>query len=276
MIEKFVRHNHLDKEYGYLPGMSSTLVATLYGLDEQSYSDLLGQFNSNAREAAQQLLSDPAIHDAVQRLPFEPGATVLGIGDSLTSDRQSWLEILRHLLDLTRPSANIRVVNAGASGHTTAMILRRIVPTLLSTSPDWILCCLGGNDVTRIGPEPTITQVSVSETARNLAELQRLGTSLTNARWVWMTPASVDEERVSAFAPFKQGQSTWRNTDVTAIADVVRSFAGPVVDVQAALGLPPDPNLQGADGVHPSLAGQSAIAKALITTLTTAAPRTDQ
>jgi len=41
-----------------------------------------------------------------------------------------------------------------------------------------------------------------------------------------------------------------------------------VVDVQAVFGTPADPELQGPDGVHPSLAGQKAIARAFVERLT--------
>jgi acyl-CoA thioesterase I len=64
----------------------------------------------------------------VDRLPFRAGEIVVGVGDSITDDLQSWLETVRLLLELRRPEGGIRVVNAGLSAHTTAMVLRRFVP----------------------------------------------------------------------------------------------------------------------------------------------------
>ncbi len=127
---------------------------------------------------------------------------------------------------------------------------------------------MGGNDATRIGPEPNKPQVSPEETVKNLEEMRRLAAVLSDARWVWITPPTFDEERAAAYPPFRMGQSHWRNEDVLAIGDFVRGQKEPVVDVQAVFGIPVDPELQGPDGVHPSLAGQKAIARAFVEGLT--------
>jgi acyl-CoA thioesterase-1 len=83
-----------------------------------------------------------------------------------------------------------------------------------------------------------------------------------------MIPAPVREDRVATFPAFQYGQSTWRNADILALADAIRRFDEPVVDLVAAFGVPPNADLQGPDGVHPSLAGQTAIVTALVEHLT--------
>lgn len=268
MIENLVRFTHLEKLYGYLPGMDEALMARLFGLDETAYRSVKDDFDTNAREAARDLLGDPTFAERVDRLPFRPEETVFGVGDSFTDDLQSWLEILRHLLEERRPQDEIRMVNAGLSAHTTAMVLRRFVPSVAAQRPDWIVCFLGGNDATRIGTEPNKTQVGVEETIKNLEAMRRIAATQTEANWVWITPPTFDEERANAFPPFQMGQSQWRNEDIVAIADHIRKQPEPVVDVQAVFGLPAAQDLQGPDGVHPSLAGQKAIAKAFVEQLT--------
>jgi acyl-CoA thioesterase I len=183
-------------------------------------------------------------------------------------DLQSWLEIVRHLLQERRPGDEIRVVNRGLSAHTTAMVLRRFVPDVVFLEPDWIFCLLGGNDATRVGPEPNKPQVGPEETARNLEVMRHIASTQTEARWGWITPPTYDEGRASSFPPFKMGQSIFLNDDVIAIGDYVREQKEPVVDIQAVFGLPADPDLQGPDGVHPSLAGQKAITRAFVERLT--------
>jgi len=267
MIEKLVQFTHLEKTYGYLPGMSEATVAALLGLDEAAYREIKARFDANASEVAQELLEDPSLAGRVDRLPFRAGETVLGVGDSLTDDLQSWLEIVRHLLELQRPDDHIRIVNAGVSAQTTAMALRRFVP-LISREPDWMVCFLGGNDVTRVGPEPNKPQVSFEETARNLEAMRRIAATLTDVRWIWITPPTFDEAQAAAYPPFQMGQSHWRNEDVLAIGDYVREQKGTVVDIQAVFGTPAASELQGPDGVHPSLAGQKAIARAFVESLT--------
>jgi hypothetical protein len=75
------------------------------------------------------------------------------VGDSITDDLQRWAEMLTHILRLRRPELGVRIVNHGLLPHTTAMVLRRWPATVGATRPDRVLCALGGNDVTRVGPE---------------------------------------------------------------------------------------------------------------------------
>ena len=125
---------------------------------------------------------------------------------------------------------------------------------------------VGGNDVTRIaGGKP---QVSLTESVANLRELHRIAAERMQANWVWLTPVPVDEERAAGNPAFQYGASSWRNTDIVALAEAIRGFAEPVVDLVSLFGVPAHAELQGPDGVHPSLSGQQAIVTALVETLT--------
>jgi lysophospholipase L1-like esterase len=64
------------------------------------------------------------------------------------------------------------------------------------------------------------------------------------------------------------GQSIWRNADLLAVGDVIRARPEPVVDLQALFGMPPIAGFLGPDGLHPSLTGQQAIARAVVERLT--------
>lgn len=264
MAERFLQYTHLTKLYGYLPGMADAQPA-IFGLDPDTYTTIIEGFAAAADGAAERLLDDAGFAAKIDALPFRPGQTVLAVGDSITDDSQSWTEILRGLLDRRKPG--ITVINGGLSAHTTAMILRRW-PATLAEQPDWILCLLGGNDVTRVGPDAIKTQVGLGESLANLAELRRIAAARTDADWVWLTPVPVDEERIAAFPPFRFGESTWRNDDLVPLAEAIMDFPEPVVDLTATFGVPAHPELQGPDGVHPSLAGQTAIVRALVERLT--------
>jgi lysophospholipase L1-like esterase len=264
-VETWVRYTHLDKSHGYLPGMGQAQPA-VFGLTAQEYAAVRAHFAENAEAAARLLLTDPDLAAKVDRLPFRDGDTVLAVGDSLTDDLQSWAEILRGVLDL-RSRADVRVINRGLSAHTTAMILRSWPATVAAVRPAWVICCLGGNDVTRVGPSPAKCQVSLAESLANLTELRRITAALTGGRWVWMTPTTVREERVEAFPAFRFGQSSWSNADVHALADGIRGLGEPIVDLTKVMGTPAAAELVDQDGVHPTLAGQAAIARAVIEAL---------
>jgi acyl-CoA thioesterase-1 len=108
--------------------------------------------------------------------------------------------------------------------------------------------------------------------AESIANLRRMQAIAPDPRWVWMTPAPVCEDRVAAYPPFRFGTSTWRNTDVRAFADAMRGLDGTLIDLVATFGAPAEPALQGADGIHPTLAGQSAIVRSLVDGLAPFAP----
>src|SRR5215218_9235920 len=48
MIQNLVQFTHLEKTYGYLPGMSEATVAALFGLDEATYREIQDRFDENA------------------------------------------------------------------------------------------------------------------------------------------------------------------------------------------------------------------------------------
>lgn len=101
----------------------------------------------------------------------------------------------------------------------------------------------------------------------NLRQLRRIAAARTGASWVWLTPVPVLAERVAAFPAFQYGESTWRNEDIAALSAAIVEFPEPVVDLAPVFGVPPAPELQGPDGLHVSLAGQAAIARALVAKL---------
>ena len=91
-------------------GLSQVTHAELLGLPSEGYTTELGRMKAEAREAASELLADPAVASMVDRLPLRKGATVVAFGDSLTSEPQSWAVILSELLAARRAAD-------GADGH---------------------------------------------------------------------------------------------------------------------------------------------------------------
>jgi lysophospholipase L1-like esterase len=258
-----IQFQHLDKSW---PELDETAIAPLFGVDVATYRRIRATFAERASNAAADLLTDPAFAARVDRLPFQPGANVVGLGDSITDDYQSWLEILRQLLKRRRPQDAVNIVNAGISGYTTAQIISRFLD-VAQQQPDWIICMVGTNDARTHGQSPTKTLVSLEETAKNLAALRNFAATQTTARWIWMTPAPVIEAQIATdwfLAPYQVG---WSNRDLVAIAEVMHQLPDPVVDLQTVFGKPANPDLLLPDGLHPSLPGQKAIVSALIAEL---------
>ena len=265
-IEESMQYHHPEKTLAELPGgqeIGDELLAPFFGTDVRTYREIRDAFAERARQCARELLQDARFARLVDRMPFEPGSTVVGLGDSLTDDSQSWLEILRHLLAERRPEDGIELVNAGISGDTTSGLLGRLLD-LLERDPAWIFILIGTNDVAFVRNPHTKPLVSPEETGKNLRTLRDLTEALSEARLVWMTPPPAIEARVVESSP--PSEPTWRNTDLAEVAKHVRDVAGEdtLVDLWEAFGDPPEPELLLPDGLHPSLAGQRTIAAAFV------------
>ena len=85
-----LRWVHPEKDYFFLPGFADeALRAGLHGLDVETYQAISASFDAAARDAAKALLVDDTFAKQVDRLPFNPDARVIAIGDSRTDDLQS-------------------------------------------------------------------------------------------------------------------------------------------------------------------------------------------
>ena len=265
-LEYVIQFQHPEKVLAGLPTqpeITDAMIAPFFGVDADVYEQIRAGFAVRAREAALELLQNFDFRERVDRLPFEAGTTVVGLGDSITDDLQSWFEILRSLVEERRPQDRIRFVNAGISGDTTSQIISRFLG-VVQQGPAWIISMMGTNDVRRHGEDPTKILVRHDETEANLNMIRNFAEEQTRANRIWMTPTPVIEDRI-ADSPFLAPQQLmWRNEDLEEVADIVRGIDDPVIDLQDVMRNPVDPELLLPDGLHPSLEGQRTIAAALV------------
>lgn len=243
--------------------LGASAHAGLLGIPEEVYSAELNQMQMEAAEAADELLSDQAVAEMVDRLPLEKGAKVVVFGDSLTSDPQSWAVILTHMLARRRADDEISLTINAVGGETTTHGLVRIA-SAIEAQPDWIIFLLGTNDARTQGSHPTKTLVHHEETARNIAELRQRVSNETTAASIWITPPAVDEAMVAAHWGLSRFGVRFRNEDVERVAQIVRESDGPVIDAFPALGSPPASDLLMGDGLHFTVAGQKRMALEVI------------
>lgn len=249
-----------------LPGgaaLSQDVHAALLGLPAEVYASELGRMNAEARDAAHALLADPAVASMVDRLPLRTGARVVAVGDSLTSDPQSWAVILGEMFAARRAADGISVAVSAVGGDTTTHGLVRF-GEVLGLQPDWVLFLIGTNDARTQGPHPSKTLVHPEETARNVAELRQRVARETEARAVWITPPAVDEAKVAGHWGLARFGVRFRNEDVARVAAIVRGVDGAVIDAFSALGTPPEAELLMGDGLHLTVAGQQRLALAVL------------
>ncbi|WP_394840682.1 GDSL-type esterase/lipase family protein [Pendulispora brunnea] len=251
-----------EKTLGSLPGvaaLSETVRAALLGLPPDVYAAEHARMLGGAKEAARKLVSESAVSAMIDRLPLKEGARIVAFGDSHTSDPQSWAVILSELL--TARSASV-AINAAPGDTTTHGLIR--IGEVVAQQPDWILFFIGLNDARTQGPKPAKTLVDHQETVRNLRELHQRASLETKARCLWITPAAVNEERISNHWGLSRFGVRFRNEDVARVAAAVGDLDAPTVDLFSILGTPPPPELLMEDGLHFTLAGQKRLAFEII------------
>jgi acyl-CoA thioesterase-1 len=230
-LPELVRYCHPDKILGAtrLPGtLAEDAIAGLYGTDVATYRALRAALEAEAASLA------------LDASPFAPGSTVLALGDSITDDLGSWAEILRRALP------DVTIANAGLSGDTTTGAIARL--SRLTARPTWALVLLGTNDARRHGDAPML--VSHAETRRNLRILDHaLRRRCRHVRW--LTPPPI-------FGPVDADPDLhWEPADIAAKAQLVRALDPSAIDLWPGFGR----GHLGADGLHPSPAGQRFIAE---------------
>jgi lysophospholipase L1-like esterase len=78
----------------------------------------------------------------------------------------------------------------------------------------------------------------------------------------------VDETRVAAYQPFQRAGITWANRDIDAIGQILNAQPDPTLDTRPVIARQTVAQYHLDDGLHLSLAGQQALAAALVDTLT--------
>ncbi|MCP4176423.1 MAG: hypothetical protein GY756_01545 [bacterium] len=262
VIKDMLQLNHPEKFLTIFPGMSEQAAADIYGLTLVEYKEIKNTFKSNAKETAALLLKDDDFSKLVKKLPFRKGETIVGLGDSITDDYQSWFEILTNIVH-TAISPDIKIVNAGISGDTTSQMITRFIG-VVNHKPDWILCMAGTNDAREHGLFPSKLNVSISETEENYKMLLNFAKTQTSAKWVWLTPTGVNDKLQEEHPYMKSVQFIIRNKNLYPIVELVRKQLEPVVELWDVFEKAVDTNLLLADGLHPSLEGHKLIVTEVI------------
>lgn len=186
---------------------------------------------------------------------------VVCFGDSVTGvyyhsgSRRAYTDMLGIALRRASGNANVEMINAGISGHTTVNALSRIDRDVLAHKPDLVTVMFGLNDMTRVSLEDYKTNLkTIIEKCRGIG-----------AEVVLATPNNVIN-------------TSSRPTDkLVKYCDVAREVAQeagvPVCDTYQQLsGVrshdPFDWRLLMSDSIHPNMAGHKSIAERLAQTIT--------
>lgn len=266
--DKILLHMHPEKVLNYLPNLKDEQIAYLFGMSVTEYRAVRKKYDEQAKNAAIELLEDTTFANKVKELPFKKDETILVLGESTTDALNSWVVILKHLLEIQRPQDNIAIINAAVAGQTTTEALKRITMQV-KQKPDWVLCFLGSNDCGRYGDENNKTNVSLTETLGNLNTIRKIvADEIPNTNFVWLTPLPINEEKAASFIWFKKMKLGIRNSDLLAIGDSLKQKNETVIDFRKDFGVPAKSEFLQFDGVHLTIEGQALIVNRLVNSLT--------
>lgn len=170
-----------------------------------------------------------------------PAASVLCLGDSLTAgygldESQAWPALVE--AGARAAGRDWTLINAGVSGDTTAGGLRRL-KWALRAKPDLVVVALGANDGMR-GVDPSTTRANLAAIV-DRARAAGARVALAGMR----LPTNFGDERAAAFS--------------AVFADVAREKQVPLLPflLEGVAGVP---ELNQADGIHPTAEGQRRVA----------------
>lgn len=125
--------------------------------------------------------------------------TIVFAGDSVTDDGRErpvgegryslgngFVHMVDTFLTVDHPDSYIRTVNMGTSGNTSADLLARWDTDITALQPDWVVLCIGINDVWRQFDEPTVPHIAV--TAEQYRKNLNAMADKTSAKMLWLTP----------------------------------------------------------------------------------------
>ena len=240
-----------------------TVLAEMMSLSTAKASAIVESLSSEVNANVADLLSDGNVIEALPLLPFQHGARVIAVGDSITADRIGWAEMMS-LLAEEIPQPRFTVVNMGVGAQTSSDVISQM-DVYADWQPDWIILMIGTNDFRFHTEQTSATMLSRSETTRNLLLIRRLIENELGARLVVVTPPPVvrpgvvDGEGVRAVG--------WRDGDDASIAELIRSEFPSHIDVHSVLSDGAADGLFEEDGIHPNALGQKLILRTILLNL---------
>jgi lysophospholipase L1-like esterase len=187
-------------------------IARVYGISREELRKVDESFQRNIAELAADLPQKP-------QAPADPAVSILAIGDSITSDRASYVKILNRYWqdDPTR-----RILDSAVSGDTTADLIKRFYSAVLNRDFQWAVLLIGTNDSLQLDDEMRISVLSLDEYKRNIRfiteTLIEKGKTL-----IQVTIPPVDTLRLQSY--FADGNYLYTEEHVGEFNDFIRDWA---------------------------------------------------
>jgi len=200
---------------------------------------------------------------------FEPGQTILFIGDSITDcDRRGaaapygngYMRLVRDLLLARYPDYGLRFVNRGVSGDTTRHLAARWERDVIAERPDWLTVLIGINDVWRAFGSDRHEAVPLAQYTATLRRLLDRTRAATAARLILMEPYMIEPDPAQ---PMRRQMDAYG----AAVRHLAAEYQAVLVRTQAAFDAAlhqTTPAAWADDQIHPNGPGHAVIALAFL------------
>jgi lysophospholipase L1-like esterase len=229
-------------------------IARIYGVSRARLARIERGFRQNVARLAASL-------PRREENPLSSPLTILALGDSITSDRESWAKILNRYW---HGQPGRRVLDCAVSGDTSSDLLDRFYSTVAGLEFAWVVLFIGTNDCRQLDDPAQISLISLEEYQRNLDYLTGWFAQ-KGKKIVLVTLPPVDNSRLRAY--FSDENSRYDPARLEATNRCLRELAGSkglaVADLAAAI------QAQGLevleeDGLHLNGTGQSILCRLLL------------
>lgn len=254
-IEHIHRFNHYKWLKFIVADDDLEMIAGFYGVETKLLQDIEFQF--------QQVVDDLSkdIPKQYKKTPLEKTRDILTIGDSITSDRESYVHILQRFW-IDDPSRNIE--ESAVSGDTTLHLLRRYYISIENRDFDQAILFIGTNDCCMTGDEANLPIVGFEDYSRNIQYLCSHLEKKCGKNIIITTIPPVDNVRFEQHIAPNKGK--YDPVYIAKINDFLRKIslsAGyKTADLAAALYEEPNEYLRD-DGIHLNGRGQLIMARLL-------------
>ncbi len=233
---------------------SDVRLMETYGFGSmEELQNALNSFKESTKNAAKEVVANCA-----KQAETNKEVTITYIGDSITSERESHMHIIKAIL---AQNPNIKVCDTAISGYKSGDVLTAMPINIIPTKPNICVVMIGTNDVRRTNDGSGIMHTSQREYERNLAyildQLKKAGSKVLICTLPPFSMAKIDV----ALADFK---ILYTEEDLCAYNKVIESLASKfkctLIDMRDTYKAHKPEDITIEDGLHLNVFGQTLLA----------------
>lgn len=235
-------------------------LQTVYGVDDKWMNESIAKIKESNVRQAEKLGSKFDFSKLVTK-----SVKIVFLGDSITSDRQSYLNILKEAM---KKLPDINLVDMAISGHKSGDLFTAIYPNTIGEQADIAHIMIGTNDVRRINDDRKLYHTSPSEYEKNVeyvvSALVKEGTKVILTTIPPYSQEKADRSFVGAHVLFLEEDRKLFNGILTRIAEKYGAILNNMDDLYSKYS-PEELTLD--DGIHLNEMGQGLLCEGVAKTI---------